>query len=1626
MLSLKVFGQRDVDVKAAHQRFNGIAKRITERFDDLPRIATKLITKASFDELRQHPEILIKFPTNVKSALTRYDSYNVFNVVRTMGSLEAPDELLMAYMISEKQLEEIMPTVSGSIVPVDQVNDVFVSGEPLCSHNVADEIHKIQQQIAELQKKLDGRLMDLDLDQQQAFNVIETNLKTEIRDVGQAMRAWPMLINSFSYTRDFALSMQDNSVEKGIAANITFLGNAIYQTALSRELIMMDAIYKPLPLGSIDWNIPTDITALASLTNNATDPLVVFGTNSATFHTLVGRRWMLLNLSMTELFTESQTLDAFLDMLFDDINRRVGNQKLNALFKDTFPKNLIFHLIKGYTNSSEIEALKANLFAVIRAYFELSPSVLIAVEKIKTWWKMKITDIFEKSLRDDVRTHLMNIGRYIAATQELAGTYDLIGTYKSFFTQEYSFSDTVVALFALLKSLSGVSLWTFNPSTITTPYALNNALSNTQDFNYAQETIFKNRLKDMIDLVNTDIQTTTNSLLMKIYTDVRSFLSFARNFVKSIDSMLISQGLIDIRSVSSNDEILLSLVGNEGLPKYAFFALSYFWEISNVSVVDAIKNYFAHVYLYRLYKLTRVVDNLDANNRFTPFLTNLQMRFDSNEQIDLAVIFDNAATSVFSDWNGFEFENAVQALNPFQPLTAAEAPEYDKIVIQNQPIFNSSVMSSNIGKVIEQDPTLGTPVVPSRNNITPNKMTDAIDSVFGTLDTILGGDVSSSGDVVLLDTFLFDIDNKKHISIYLAALWIFTKSTRKDTRYANWSTMDLWMYIIDHIKNHKDTTAMLGFQWSDFNAINTIDTTASNFTGKFDVSMFFPNFVQQRIIDVDTTTEQSLDSILLGKNEYYADFKLNVWNSLPQYMHELIYCWLIPSQYQRHCAIHRAETPYVWINLKRALLLLSDDEIAATLYAGFVSGSITPSQFFSFEPYSVFSTMIQTKMTFAEGIFRDTLWKNLPFYEIGKNALPSKDLTVDSFGKSLRAYNEFLLIHRQHTAQQYNVAFYLTKNSAFPAGLFYKSKLHMQSILNKQKIKISDEQSGVTPSILRSIFDPVFNKGIDGISEPLRSIIDNPETTLEQLELFLYVIVCAGVESSTNIAAAKLHTITPLSDVTAWDVRFSLMFRELDKNNSAATSSSASSSQSTIRKFARQVSIALFNASSDVKTAFVEAVKSYQAQVVDLLVPEEESIYINTNVSYPDARVALDAVFDTYYEIATASIYTMADHNLARNIFQTPYEVLDVEILHSNNTDVFAVERIAFLKKLILHLELGELDEYEQELQSAPNYYKNWFGESVLSKAFKKESWRERAMEFFQNVIIATTYTIQTVSETKRNVRSLVIELNSHYYSPSVIFKAINLAQNPDLFFIYTITGTKLKQIEVETPEFNLASLIVIALNNSGLLKTNIAGVTTYRSAAMPPPLFAISYILRTFSGFCAIATHTGLQRFSAREIRLNPTVERTYNEVKNQLEFLNDVDALTIDRLIVAFTQVNTMLNQLPRYHPVTVIWCLALERMARNLETQETSDDIQQEWTGYLQNVTNVQKETTLSSYLGVLCLRWVSANIFAELDRAVTASTSEDDKFNHYSVFTANNPLLTGYGIHHQLTLAIVNEK
>lgn len=1624
MLSLKVFGQRDVDVKAARRRFEGIAKRITERFDDLPRISNKIITKDAYDELRKHPDIVAKFPPDVKRALTSYDSINVFNVVRTMGALDVPDELIMAYMISEKHLEEIMPAVGGSIVPVEQVEEVFVSGEPLCSHNVAVEIQQIQRQIAQLRQKLDDKLLQLDLDQQAAFSIIETNLKKEVSDIGEAMRAWPLLINSFSYTRDFSLSMRSNPAEKGVAAVITRLGNAIYQTMLSRNLITVDALYKTLPLGDLDLNIPVDIELLADITRNSIDPLVVFGSNATTFHALVGRRWLLLNSTAEELRRESQIVDDALNALYADINRLTQNQKLNSLFKDTFPPDFIFHLIKGYTNSREIEDLKANLFSVILSYFELSQNVVTAVQKVKVWWTTRLADIFDKNTRDGILEQIENVNRYIAAYNELASTFNVAETYKLFFTPKYSFLLNVVELFVRLRKLSPVSLMKFNQQDIVAPHQLNLSLSNTQDFDFAQEVIFRERLRDMIDTIIDEIQSVSDNVLRRIYTDVRSCLTFLSHFSKRVQPLLISQGLIDIRVIASNDAILSSFVGSEGIPKYAFFALSNFWSVSNVSIIDAIKNYYAHVHLYRLLKRTRTVSNLDPANRFASFLNDLQTRFDSDEQFDLSNIFETAATAIFSDWNGFEFENAVAAIDSRLPLTILDVAPLDPLLISNRPSFASSVMSNTIGGVVEKDPTVGTPTVPSYQNSTPENLKQATVDVFRTLDTILGGTVSGGGDVVLLDTFLYKIDGRTSLSFYLAALWIFTKITRKDARYANWSSLDMWMYIIDHIDNHKDTTGLLGFQWNDYSAIDTSTSSDVVSIGEFDISTFFNNFTPQYVIDVDTTNEQSLETIIVGKHQYYANFKLGVWKSLPYHLKELIYSWLTPSQYQRHCAVHNANNPYVWIDFKRTLFLLSDEGIAATLYTGFISGTLNPTEVFTSNTYSIFAGLAQNRISFAEAIFKDTTWERLPFYSIGSDSWPAADITVDTFGGNQREYNEFLLIYRQHTAQQYITAFHLTKNSAFPVGLFYKSKAHAQTILDRQALTLIDKNSVITPSILHDIFDSVYRQGVDAISEPLRAVIDNPETTFSQLELFLYVISTTGGKSSSPVIAS---TITPTSDVTAWDVRAALMFQQLKKSDQASTSSGTSSGQSAIRRFARQVSNALFNASPDVKTTFLNAINAFNNYVMNALTPEEELIY-DDEVSYENARIAIDAVFDIFYEIGTSSIVSITDHSTTRSIFQAPFDVLSNTILY-NGADVsddFAIEQIAFFKKLILHLDVNELQEYEQTLQGSSSAYKNWFTKDILSRAFKRESWKERAISFFQNVIVATTYTIQKSLEVKRNMRALFVDLSNNYFSTGMILRGVRNAKNHDLFFIYSVLGGSVARVDVETPEFNLASLIVIALNNSGLLTTNITSITSYRSAAMPPPLFAISYILRTFSGFGGIATHTGLQRFSIKQIRSNAFVEQVYVQVITELNALNELIDLTFDRFVMVLVNVNSMLNKLARYHPMQVVWCMVLEQLARKLETQSTSDIIQNEWFDYIRSIPSVQKDTIITSQLGSLCLKWIVNNIFDEFKHVLDNQISEEDKYNHYTIFTANNLLLTDHGIHRELTLAIANEK
>ena len=1620
MLALKVFGQRDVDVKAAHRRFAGIAKRIAERFDNLERIAPKIITKASFDELRRHPEVIDKFPANVKHALNSYDSVNVFNVVRTMGALDVPNELILAYMISEKRLEEIMPTVGGSIVPVTQVDEIFVSGEPLCSRNVVDEIQLIRQQIGQLQQQLSTKLAQLETDQQSAFQRIETNLKDEVRDVGEAMRAWPLLINSFSYTRDFAQSMRGNNLEQGVAANITHLGNALFQTALSRELVALDDMYKSLPLGDLDLVIPSSIETLLSLTNNSIDPLVVFEPNATTFHTLIGRRWMLLNLNMTDLFTESQQIDVMLEMLFNNIQQRFQNVKLNALFKDTFPKNLVFNLIKGYTSSPEIEALKANLSSTVLAYFELSRSVLTAVEKIKTWWTMKLADIFENTLRAEVLTYVQRTNKYTAAVENLAASYDIVPTYKLFFTPEYSFQNNVVALFTLIKDMKGTTFWQFNSQFATTPYALNTSIEDLRDFGYVQQVIFQDQLKKMIVAVDAEAQTASSLLLARIYTDVRGFLSFARHFAKEIQPLLDAHGLVDIRLVSSNDPLLISFVGSDGLPKYAFFTLSNFWNIPNVQVIDAIKNYFAHVYLFRLFKKTRTIVNLDPSNRFYEFLSDLQTRFDAGGQLDLASIFEKAARPVFSDWNGYEFETAVAALNTTPPLTVDDLPKLKLFSILNTPTFVSSVMSNTIGAVIEQDPSVGTAVVPSHATATPDNMKQALKQVFWTLDTILGGNVSGAGDVVLSDTFVYRIDNRTSLSIYLAALWIYTKTALKDARYANWYSLDMWMYMIDHIDNHRDTTGLIGFKWADYGALKNTNFEPSNFVGEFDTTTFYTNFTPQYIINVDTFNEKSLESIILGDTQYYPNFKLNLWNSVEYYIQDLILSWLIPSQYQRHCALTQATSPHVWIDVKRTLFLFSDNGIAATLYAGLTSGVITPTSISTNENYSAFTLMIQNGIVFADLLFKDTNWKRLPFADIGKNAQPSQEISVDTFNGSLRDYNEFLMIYRQHTSQQYVTAFHLTKSSAFPVGLYYRSKAYAKSILDKQKLTLVDKDSIITPSILLDIFSDVFSKGVDAISEPLRNIIDNPATTLKQLELFLYVVASAGINASSNVFASSLPTIDPMSDVTAWNVRVALMFNQLTSESQAATSSAQSFNQ----RYARQVSTALFNASMEIKTAFANAIEAYNSVVIDGLVPREELIYGEDDlVLYESARAAIDAIFDLFFTISTSSVVSIFDHDFARSVFQAPFDVLSNTVLYKlEDQNENALKSIALFKTLILHLEVDELTEYNQLLQTAPAVYVNWFTEAILSRVFNSESWRERAIQFFQNVITATTFTIQKTAETTQNMRALVGDLGANYISPNVILRAMQNVKNPDLFFIY-LNGSDLARIPTETPEFNLASLIVIALNNSGLLNTNIASISSYRSAAMPPPLFAISYILRTFSGMCGLEMHTGLQRFAIKEVKTNATVAQMYDRVINELDILKDIELLSFDRLVTTLVNTNRTINQLPRYHSVQVVWCMVLERLASTLELQTTSDSIQTPWFEYIQQFTDFQKETTLTTELGRMSLIWLVQHIFGEFENVLS---SEDDKNNHYTIFVANNPLLTKHGIYRDLTLAIINAK
>jgi hypothetical protein len=1585
MLSLQIFTRQNVDVALARKEMEQVAQTLRLHFVENPDALDRIISEDAFLKLNEYPNVIAFFPENVRVALTMFNLFSVFNLMRSIDQLNVDSALLAAYMISMqdwnsiRQKDALVQQIGASIVDVDTAAAIFVNDAPLCSRTVSDMIASIRSDIESLKRTHIAKLNSLDQIVQQEIQSTEKDIQDSVDRAIQTTKSWSNIISKFSYVEYVIRSINPSVDEKRIMAFISRFGNAIYASYLSREVPILTDALRAVAVGRYKHEYPDDLLKAADKYELSS----VLGNTSFEMHTLVGRRWLMYSLDKFQLQEESQQLDNDVLMIrqkVQDMLTALNSQNLSQImnmFDETLPQFLLLSTIGTSAASEDINQFRNELKVILFEYF-------------------KITDAIQEFI-DGTKRAIETNGLSVVDYDMFSRLSDLIAgcqQYKSLVDEFYNSELALTAVNAYRRLIEDDTV-RFD----ITFYGLLFELNNSADIGLVQSPFRFERIvtyskfnpkirldgilslkfkKEDAGLRQTDQSFYVRGLdyypLVYVYGYTRAFLFFASKYPNAFAEFIGDTFNINLRNISSTSFILNAIFPADNIFRYGFSALNKFINVTD-DYVDGIKNYFACMYIYRNYKSV----NFAAIPPTNVFYDVLSRYVDENVmKPNIGDFFNNINPP--SSWSDDEFLEIVGKTTKAPKLVSSviyfskNSNELDRL----RPVAEHKT----IAREIEKETNFR---LLSYNQSYQDE--EFVKRTFLALDELLGGTISPKGDIILKDACVYVNQAKERFfSVLFACVFVYIRIMEDEPQYPGSSILTMWMLLESHFNSAGSTQSRL----SDV-ILSTLDNeeTPSReqqpspfaFETVWDIATRFI-----RVIQFHKFKPRTIESVLLGGDGFFKTAKIFLWKKCSEEHKRIISSWINVRLAYYHTQLD-ANDVSPWIDVKRILFLMNDHAIASTIYG-----------------FHVLDIQTETARAMLDEYAQDLKWPRISqqqqhaAYAIRNvndvDAIQRLEVNSVSNSSALTT-RELSIIQAYAGIQQISMIFELFQMLAF------------DEILHKMSRRVIKEKNDALDAFVVN-----FSQNEKESRNIMEYFNDETSSRSSFYPILLNLSNTAQVTIS-DFLNVLLSVVLLLEDeaVDLSNFQNQALF-VLESDKSIGTNAlSANKNQIT----SELLTAAILQLTTQLKIDGQDVIEEFKQNVNQTCTLVSDVIY--TEHEDKDAVVRRDSSFflvEMYMNMLSTLDYT--EENKKR--YEELFDSLKAAYMHLIELDTKTVER--YIRQLESLKATRDLESYTTEASTLSIELQRMLDPAPF-KASYDTSWLVEARDAIDYMIEMMLYLNAERHRVETNLKVAFKRLCNARVSPSFIFSRLDTDYSSLVMSYFDLFGGLENQQSVRLlPNANdlpqeYTAILYFAYETQTPLNKCIWGY----HHPFYPPYVSVILTLRQIETACAIDNYAGVFAFSLAQIRQE--VQQDLRELISAN--LQDEAFATVgtvadlrDRLMTFTASIMTA----DRYTPIQVIWSMTLKELINDLKEQSSSviDYITTQWRDFVFSEYN-QSQLPLKEKLEQITVRFITA-LLKEKWASILETKLEGD--SAYTVFVEDNILLTQYGIHGELAALI----
>lgn len=1591
MLSLRLY---ETNPSAAEHRLESTARTLEERFNRFPDEERTIINEAAYKEIVARPEIVARFPANIRTLFTDHDSFAIFNVVRSMY---ATSSVVAAYMVRESALKP--ERIEGRIVPVDEAAAIYVNDSSLGSRDLVQELRDTRASIEQIERDYETQLQQLTAKQQREITATARFATDTVIRTYTALQSRHLLVSAFAHQTITTELMRTSPVLLGVMQTLTRVANAIYQSMLTREPVSSPLTYINLALGNKEINFPDTYDEAHTQVRRFFDGLSFMGDYS--FHNIIGHRWLLLQLPSDKLLERSDLVDARLAGIAATMPQE-ARDALFIVFQDTFPRQFVFNLAGQGNLASRDMPIKQSLFEAVLAYFTLSDNLVQAVNAAASWWTTKVARLFAPVISIQISENVARVGLYQANVSQLTES-DGTEAYLRFFDDDFSFETSVAPLFRYTEgTLSSVSL---ESKDFVSPAALSNYISKLGSYEERQQELFSTVMQQLID--DQTGKMGDSSLINSLLTEVRTILSLVRRHAKTADVLIsAADDSIDLRDVSTTDLLLKALGTNESVAKTTFFPLSKLLLFGN-EAIETLMLYYLRIHFYYECK-SGVLSAVPEDNYYFPLLKAMHDEEGTLLLLDAAF---NANMKV--EWRADDYIQAVSALRSRRLMFNLD--ELRISVPAESTLVWASVRDTIGGwfqlapRAFSLRPTTATPG-------TPAYLRDITVSTLFALDALQGGMVSHTGEIMFDNLCAFDVGEETFHSLYMACLLLYFSNVRENIKYIDTKLFDVWRCMVDHIDNCKRKAARTGAPIYRSYELNEELEPLEN-VPPFQLSEVLVS-TPQHVIEFVSEDTMTVPEIVYGKKQYFVEMKWDLYRARKRSHQLMLHSWLSLKHLQTPSLI---EARGFWLMTKKVLLSMSDANIVKALYGAASWTEDPPST-------AVVNTLVRKYLekkrtdsqvwikvvsdinrarVWAAAQITDRVWTPDMLDKISEFAA-SPEILLDVQEEGVRrTYNEYKLVHHWHATQQYGAMLQVARLVMFSQSLRAYTFGYVQQLIDKLAAPRLPGSLFANLNTFKTAFAELYDVGASQITDRLTLLINN--TALSASDLLTVCFLGLVVFDSGLAQDEKWKLVIPIEPVEYW--------RLDSKDDHVRYLFQTAQAKGVERSQILSMIFALRDAPDQVELFRTCLVRLRQVILSGLFgaEPEQPSVVVDNK----GADDAVNVIFDITHAVAKMGHSRTKQHLAHQDALKLIGVLFDVGILGKAGT------RMKFLQDVST---LRNSTNYEASVKDVP-----FFGIIPLEStkaAFGESKWRERMTALCDAVIFLCEYA-ETISVWQQYTAYYTVSSICDLYMPpgQVMADFINPENNTDAMCIYDLVFSQepVYSDEDRPPDiiplndwhpYELRRRYMFLFDVSRRSQFSLSSLVTRNYFFAPPSIVHVVYLLSIYQSFIHDTDDIGWKKFCMSQYRQNG------DRMIDLPSFFNKWSefGFFIDKLPNSLEEINNALNRTVRGFPPYILWKDTLGALIEDLMTWDTRATVTQEWAIHMQRtightssiIQSLEKRVMqrLSEKVGLFFDQVLNADIFSKDD--------DENRNRYYRVLLHDNPLLLNAGVHRHLGL------